>query len=111
MPPEDYISGLGVMAWGTQPATVLRSRPTRPRMTGEWFLMSVWCGGRIRQEPPSFEWLQREFIAPQLGERVELKVGWPTVKVPFVMVWGFKCSFLSFFYSRRQGALKLSGLA
>jgi len=110
VPPENHISGLGVMARGTQLATALgyggshESRPTRPRMTGEWFLMSVWCGGRIRQEPPSFEWLQREFIAPQLGERVELKVGWPTVKVPFVMVWGFECSFLSFFIMEVRGA-------
>ena len=41
---------------------------------------------------------------PSLGERVELKVGWPTVKVPFVMVWGFECSFLSFFIMEVRGA-------
>ena len=58
----------------------------------------------IRQEPLSFVWLQREFIAPQLRERVELKVGWPTVKVPFVMVWGFECSFLSIFIMEVRGA-------
>jgi len=32
-----------------------------------------------------------------LRERVELKDGWPTVKVPYIMVWGYKCSFLSLF--------------
>ena len=58
----------------------------------------------IRQEALRFVWLQREFIAPQLRERVELKVGWPTVKVPFVMVWGFECSFLSIFIMERGGA-------
>ena len=66
----------------------------------------------IRQEPLSFVWLQREFIAPQLRERVELKVGWPTVKVPFVMVWGFECSFLSFFIlNGNGGGQKLSRLS
>ena len=59
---------------------------------------------QIRQEPLSFVQLQREFVAPQLGERVELKVGWPTVKVPFVMVWGFECSFLSIFIMEVRGA-------
>ena len=41
---------------------------------------------------------------PSLRERVELKVGWPTVKVPFVMVWGFECSFLSIFIMEVRGA-------
>ena len=37
------------------------------------------------------------FSPISIGERVELKDGWPTVKVPFVMVWGYVCSPLSLF--------------
>ena len=37
---------------------------------------------------------------PSLRERVELKVGWPTVKVPFVMVWGLSSAPFSLFYQR-----------
>ena len=46
---------------------------------------------------------------PSLGERVELKVGWPTVKVPFVMVWGLSSAPFSLFL-KSKGGLKLSML-
>ena len=76
-----------------------RDRPTRPRMTGDWFLMSVgvWRAG-MTPGTTNLTSLSREFVAPQLGERVELKVGWPTVKVPFVMVWGCRVFLSLFFY-------------
>ena len=59
--------------------------------------MSGWLGVPDGKKLHLLKSSYRGVGLPQLGERVELKVGWPTVKVPFVMVWGFKCSFLSFF--------------
>ena len=65
--------------------------------------MSGWLGVPDgKKTPPLKVQLQRGW-SPSLRERVELKVGWPTVKVPFVMVWGFKCSFLFFLFGNGGG--------
>ncbi len=59
--------------------------------------MSGWLGVPDgKKTPPLKVQLQRGW-SPSLRERVELKVGWPTVKVPLDYGVGIvECSFLSF---------------
>jgi len=78
--PKNYISGSGVWQGGRSPSPMgmAQCETQRPRIT-------VLTVSRGSSSPLV------------LRERVELKDGWPTVKVPYIMVWGYKCSFLSFF--------------
>ena len=57
---------------------------------------------RRKKTPPLKVQLQRGW-SPSLRERVELKVGWPTVKVPYIMVWGLSSAPFSLFYFSNRG--------
>ena len=65
--------------------------------------MSGWLGVPDgKKTPPLKVQLQRGW-SPSLSERVELKVGWPTVKVPYIMVWGLSSAPFSLFYFSNRG--------
>ena len=55
--------------------------------------MSIGSEGQREREPHN-----------ELTVSEVFKDGWPTVKVPFVMVWGYVCSPLSFFFVGVLGA-------
>ena len=109
MRPENNISDLGVWQEGrSSPLLSVMGVPMRVDQKGPEYLRNRVDVGLVRSSRrKKLHLLKSSYRGvglPQLGERVELKVGWPTVKVPFVMVWGFECSFLSIFIMEVHGA-------
>ena len=77
MPLENYSCGRGVGARGTQPIQKAQNDVRLASNVGHG------VAPEIRQMPPSFVRLNEGVRRPSTWrERVELKVGWPTVKVP-----------------------------
>ena len=90
MLPENYISDLGVWREGRSSGD---DAPSRLRMTGDWFLMSV-----LAWRP---KYARNHLSFPQRDRSI--KVGWPTVKVLYISVGVQVASILSL---GKRGGLK-----